>query len=123
VNAAHVITDVLLHPAIEGEASVPPEPAVDGACWLVGPDAASASAGHAGELACFEAGAWIFTAPKDGMRVFDRSTGQHVLFAGGWRRIDAPSEPTGGATIDGEARAAIALMIAALRDAGIYPRD
>ena len=55
------------------------------------------------------------------MRVLDISTGQLLLFRGGWSAAIAPAEPTGGTTVDTEARTAIVGLIAALADAGILP--
>ncbi len=59
--------------------------------------------------------------PRDGLRLLDRSTGQLMLYRGGWTVATAPASPSGGATVDAEARAAIAELIAALADAGILP--
>ena len=119
VNEAHVLTDALLHPAIEGEADAPPAGPEDGECWLVGDTPTGAWAGHAGDFAAFQAGTWIFTPPRDGLRVLDRSTGQDIRFVGEWRRPRAPTLPTGGATADTEARAAVAELVAALIAGGI----
>jgi hypothetical protein len=55
------------------------------------------------------------------MRVFDRGTGQILLYNDGWQRPAAPAEPSGGSTVDTEARAAIASLIAALGEAGVFP--
>jgi hypothetical protein len=121
VNEAHARIDTLLHPAIEGLADDPPGSPVDGECWLVDAAPTGAWLGHAGELACYEAANWIFIVPRDGMQLLDRSTGQLVLYRGGWTMGAAPAAPTGGATVDAEARAAIAELIAALADAGILP--
>jgi hypothetical protein len=123
VNAAHAIADALLHPAVGGTVVAPPANAADGECWLVASDAIEAFAGHDGELACRQAGTWVFAHAHDGMRVFDLSSGQHVLFAGGWRRVDAPVLPVGGATIDTESRTAIAAIVAALRETGILAQS
>ena len=49
----------------------------------------------------------------------DRSTGQDIRYVDGWQRPVAPAEPAGGATVDGEARAAIVALIAALVAGGI----
>ena len=57
------------------------------------------------------------------MRLLDRSTGQLLLFRGGWSVAAAPTAPTGGTTIDSEARSAINSIIAALKDAGVLPQS
>jgi hypothetical protein len=123
VNAGHAVADILLHPAIEGVAAAPPAGALEGESWLVDANATGAFAGQSGKLASLQAGIWVFATPRDGLRMLDRSTGQHVLFAGGWRREDAPAVPDGGTTVDAEARAAIAALIAALRETGIFPQE
>lgn len=122
VNEAHALADALLHAACEGEASAPPPDPAEGQAWLVAPDAEGEWAGQDGKLAAFQSGAWLFAAPDDGMRLFDRATGQVLLYRGGWQRPSPPVEPAGGATVDAEARAAIAQLIAALVEAGIFPR-
>lgn len=119
VNEAHALTDALLHPAVEGEADAPPAAPADGECWLVGDTPTGAWQDHSGELASYQAGTWIFAPPRDGVRVLDRSTGQDIRYRGGWRRPGTPVAPTGGATVDAEARAAIAGLVAALVDAGL----
>jgi hypothetical protein len=121
VNRACALTDLLLHPAVEGEASAPPDPPVEGQCWIVGSPASGAFEGRDGCVAGFAAGSWIFVTPTDGMRVFDRSTGQSVPYIGGWRRETAPVSPRGGSTIDLEARAAIDALIEHLQRTGDLP--
>ncbi len=119
VNEAHALTDALLHAAIEGEADDPPAAPAEGECWLIGNAPTGAWADHAGELACCQAGGWIFAVPRDGVRVLDRSTGQDIRYRSGWQRPATPAAPAGGATVDAEARAAIAGLVAALVDAGL----
>ena len=121
VNEAHSLTDALLHAACEGEAVDPPATPAEGEAWLVGTSATGAWTGEDGRLASYQAGNWLFAAPNDGMRLFDRSTGQLLLYNGGWQRPAAPTAPTGGTTVDAEARAAIADLITALVAGGIFP--
>ena len=121
VNEAHALADILLHPAIEGEADDPPSAPAEGECWLVGATPTGAWADHAGDVAAYQAGGWIFAAPRDGMRVLDRGSGQDIRYVGGWQRPTAPAEPAGGATVDVEARVAIAELIAALVAGGVLP--
>ena len=121
VNEAHARIDALLHAAIEGEVDAPPSSPAAGESWIVGSAPSGSWAGHASELACFTAGTWIFLQPLDGMRVFDRSASQFLLYRGGWSAAASPAEPIGGSTIDTEARLAIAGLTAALTAAGILP--
>jgi len=119
VNEALALTDALLHPAIEGEADVPPPAPAEGECWLVAATPSGAWAGQAGRLACLAAGNWLFATPRDGLRVLDRASGQEIRFRNGWQRPATPTEPTGGTTVDAEARAAIAELVAALVAGGL----
>ncbi len=122
VNEAHALVDALLHAAVEGEADDPPATPVEGESWLVGATPTSAWADQAGRLASFQAGAWLFVEPREGMRVHDLSTGQSLLFRGGWQRPATPSAPAGGSTVDNEARAAIAELVDILVASGILPQ-
>ncbi|HYD23531.1 MAG TPA: DUF2793 domain-containing protein [Croceibacterium sp.] len=119
VNEAHALTDALLHPAIEGEADAPPATPANGETWLVGDAPTGAWADHAGCLASYQADTWVFAVPRDGMRVLDRAAGQDICFRGGWQRAVTPAVPSGGTTVDGEARTAIAGLVAALVAGGI----
>lgn len=121
VNEAHALADALLHAACEGEATDPPVDPADGEAWLVASGATGEWAGEDGKLAARQAGNWLFVAPNDGMRLFDRATGQVLLFNGGWQRPAAPALPGGGSVIDTEARTAIAGLVTALVGAGVLP--
>jgi hypothetical protein len=121
VNEAHALTDALLHCAIEGEAGHPPEAPSDGECWLVSSPAAGEWAGHEGSIACRQAGLWLFIIPRDGMRIFNRSAAQDMRYCGGWHAPVTPASPSGGTTIDAEARAAIDALIETMQTAGFIP--
>ncbi|MGX7893999.1 DUF2793 domain-containing protein [Tsuneonella sp. HG222] len=123
VNEAHVLADALLHAACEGTATIPPAAPADGETWIVGEDAEGAWTGEEGKLAAWQAGTWLFLAPRDGMRLFDASSGQILLYRDGWQRPAAPDLPTGGTTVDAEVRAALSGLIAALLEAGIRAED
>lgn len=123
VNEALSRVDALLHPVVEGEADTPPASPAAGECWLVGASPTGIWSGHAAALACFTAGVWIFSEPREGMRVFDSSAGQSLLYRGGWAAATTPAEPIGGTTIDAEARTAITGLITALAAAGILPES
>ncbi|MBU6267591.1 MAG: DUF2793 domain-containing protein [Sphingomonadales bacterium] len=120
VNEAHVLVDALLHCVVEGVATVPPAAPIDGTAWLVGATPTGAWAGQAGKIAARQAGNWLFILPRDGLRVMDRSTGQDTRYLGGWQRPTRPGLPSGGATIDNEARVAISQLVSALSIAGIF---
>lgn len=120
VNEALSRADLLLHCAIEGEAAAPPAAPVAGQVWLVAASPSGAFAGHIGALAGWTTDGWRFVLPRDGVRVFDRSSDAFRLFNGAWRRQVAPTAPSGGTTIDAEVRAAIALLVDKLVDAGVF---
>lgn len=123
VNESLAIADSLMHCAIEAVADTPPASPEDGLGWLVGPAPTGDWTGKGGHLAFRQAGNWIYLAPRDGLRVLDRSNGQERVFHAGWKAPLAPSVPEGGAVIDTEARAALAAVISALREARILPQS
>ena len=123
VNAALSRCDALLHPVVEGEIAVPPADPAEDQCWLVSSAASDAFAGREGDLAIRQAGEWIFVAPRDGLRVFDRSTSQFLLYVGTWRREPAVAAPSDGQTVDVEARFAIGQLIGVLKRCGILADD
>ena len=120
VNEAYSRIDALMHGAIEDMANDPPAAPVDGTSWLVDTAPTGSWTGHSGMVASRQGGNWLFTPPCDGMRLFNRATGQEVRFAGSWRYANRPASPSGGSTIDSEARVAILQLIDALVTAGIF---
>ena len=123
VNEAHARTDALLHCAIEGEAAAPPTTPVEGTNWLVAASPTGAWAGQTGKIACRQAGNWLFVVPRDGMILLNRANGQQRRYFASWLAPSAPAAPSGGATVDAEARTAIGALIAALRTAGVFPQS
>lgn len=83
VNESLARIDALLHCAVEGVAAEPPGEPAEGECWVVADTPSGAWAGRGGELAAWQAGAWLFVAPRAGMRVFDRAGGHFRLYREG----------------------------------------
>jgi hypothetical protein len=119
-------------------ASVPVTPTL-GQGWIVGTSPTGAWAGHAGALAVWTAGGWRFAAPFEGMTawsladsmVFRRAgsswlagvlTGKSLSLDGVQvvgARATAIAAPSGGTTVDAEARSTISTILAMLRTHGL----
>jgi hypothetical protein len=139
-NEAIAGIDVALHPAVEG-APIDAPPAVPGIgqCWLVGANPNGTWVGKAGRIACWTSNGWRFVQPQPGMAVWDQTNGWERRWTGsGWSggelsvtaikvagvqvvgtRQPAVPSPSGGSTIDVEARAALAAVTVALRSHGL----
>jgi hypothetical protein len=121
VNEALALTDALMHCVVEGQSTSPPTEPADGTVWLVASGASGDWTGHDCEIACRQGGNWLFVTPVAGMRALNRSSGQSQYFSNSWIAATIPLEPIGGSTVDVEARAAIAGLVAALRSATVFP--
>lgn len=121
VNEALARIDLLVHACVVDEASQPPSSPEPGQCWLVGAGATGSWSGATGHVAGWSGDAWQFAAPRPGMAIWNSSARQRLFHDGSWRRPASPATPTGGTTVDSEARAAIAALIASLGQAGILP--
>jgi hypothetical protein len=121
VNEAHARADMLLHLAIIGESNDPPASPQEGECWLVGSSPSGDWSGQAGAIAGRQSGNWLFVTPRNGMAVLDQSAGQVIRYVDGWMAADPVAEPSGGAVVDDEARAAISGLVSALVAGGILP--
>lgn len=139
-NESLAAIDALLHAAVEGVGDeTPPATPGEGRSWIIGANPTGAWAGQPHTLASWTEGGWRFAAAVAGMRATVRATGIEAAWDGAaWRqgevralrllvggeqvvgaRGSAIADPAGGATIDGEARAAVAAVIAALRTHGL----
>lgn len=139
-NEALTRIDVLLHGAVESaDEHMPPVSPEIGACWIVAAGASGAWEGQEGVLACWTEGGWRFVAPRAGLSLWvaDRSHAmQHDgeswqnaavrddgFYVGDARVVGAPAaaiaDPSGGATVDMEARSALAAILGALRTHGL----
>ena len=105
---------------VEGEVQAPPASPSAGQAWLVGDAPTGAFAGHAAAIAGWTGSGWRFVEAGDGLCVFDKSAGCVRRFAETWQSFIAPLPPTGGTTIDVEARAAIVNIMERLVEAGVF---
>lgn len=120
LNQALAMIDGILRFAVEETASSPPPSPAEGTCYRIAEAAEGEWAGKDNFLALRLAGVWHYVQPADGMQVFDRQTRQFILYDGIWVDPTLPADPTGGSVIDIEARASIAQLLLALRNAGIF---
>ncbi len=139
-NEALALVDLAVAAAVQAAgANDPPATPTAGQCWIVGDAPTGAWVGHAGALAGWTGGGWRFLAVPEGMPVWVRAEGLWArrgdsswiigdlpassVRVGGVQvlgsRQDAIADPTGGSTIDGEARSALVSILAALRNHGL----
>ena len=90
-NEAIQALDALVQASVESRSlSAPPASPLEGECWLVPTGATGAWAGHAGELASFQAGAWLFLDPAPGWQVYCRADQALLVFDGAlWQPLAA----------------------------------
>ena len=134
------VLDVLVAATVEGPtlATPPATPAISN-CYVVGSGPSGAWSGQAQQLGAYTSGGWRFFAPRVGMGVYVASSGSTAVFGGaswevgtlkgsqlvvdGLKVVDsrgaAISAPTAGSTVDAEARTAIGLILAAIRQHGL----
>jgi uncharacterized protein DUF2793 len=139
-NEALVRIDAALNPAVEeGPRSEPPAEPEPGQCWIAAAGASGEWEGRDGMLALWTEGGWRFVAPAPGTSAWNKAASVPLLWDGtqwhegdlscarlivggvqvvGPRQAGVPS-PSGGTIIDGEARAAINALIAALMSHGL----
>ncbi len=120
-NEALLLIDQLAQPmAVAAAATVPPASPVSGDAWLLGAAPTGAWAGQPLALAIASDGGWRFVQLPVGSRVQVGAAGAlWQRSASGWQPPATVAVPSGGATIDAGARAAIAAIIDVLRATGI----
>ena len=119
VNEALLRADLALHCTVEGEVAVPPSTPLPGQAWLIAVNPSGAFAGHASAIAGYSAGGWRFIAAQTGLRVYDKASVCFRHYTDAWQRCVTPATPSGGTTIDQEARTAIGNILEKLIAAGI----
>ena len=139
-NEAVQLLDLVVAAAVqEGARTEAPDAPQVGATYIVGAGATGAWAGQDQCLAGYTAGGWRYIVPQDGMLAYVVSSSVWAVFrAGAWEigairgesllvggeqvvgaRAPAIPEPSGGSTVDSEARATVAQVLAALRAHGL----
>ncbi len=139
-NEALTRLDLAVHAAVEeGPLSTPPPAPQVGQSWIVASGAIGDWSGKDGQIAGWTEGGWRFILPQPGMTTWNKADGLWLHWTGsGWslgewpvarvmvggqqivgeRQPTVPS-PSGGTTIDQEARAAIDSLIATLMSHGL----
>lgn len=139
-NEALAALDAALHPCVEAAPlATPPADPETGQSWIVGAGATGAWSGFEDSLACWTASGWRFVAPIPGMLAWNIDIGCWLHWSGtAWSggelpaaalviageqvvgpRLDTVPSPSGGTTIDAEARSAIDALIVTLRSHGL----
>lgn len=99
-NEALLKLDVLTQLSVQALSAAPPSSPVEGAVYLVAPEASGAFAGHDGDIAQWRDGLWNMMAPRHGWQAFVEAEGRVHLFdatRGRWRPVMALSA-SGAAT-------------------------
>jgi len=89
VNEALLVLDSLVFLALlDRSLSAPPGSPAEGARYLVAASPSGAWAGHAGDIAAFQDGGWVFLTPRLGWRAVVLDEGAEILFDGvRWRPV------------------------------------
>jgi len=120
-NEALTLLDALIHAAVEdGPLATPPASPDEGECWIVGAAPTAAWAGQDNAIAIRTGGGWRFVPPREGMQATRLTDGARLRFAEGeWSPPGGVMAPSGGSTIDSEARTAISTLILHLAAQGL----
>lgn len=120
-NEALILLDALIHAAVEaGPLAAPPSSPVDGQCWIVGATPTGAWAGQGNAIAIRAGGGWRFAPGRAGMRATRLTDGARLRFDGAaWIAPETIAPPSGGSTIDAEARSTLSTLILHLAAQGL----
>ncbi|MBO9574510.1 MAG: DUF2793 domain-containing protein [Sphingobium sp.] len=139
-NEALLLLDIASQPVAQSaDLTVPPASPELGQCWIVAPSATGDWSGMDGALGGWTGSGWRFAAPSAGWRAWVVDRGRTMRFDGsGWVdenvrddgyfvagervlavRQAAIASPSGGATVDSEARSALGAILAMLRAHGL----
>ncbi|MFM9978882.1 MAG: DUF2793 domain-containing protein [Sphingomonadaceae bacterium] len=140
-NEALAVADIAVQAVVVAVAptTVPTAPVI-GQCWIVNDTPTGAWAGQSGAIACWTSAGWRFLAPFEGLMAWSLADGVMVRWtASGWaigaltaatlsvggERVIAARQPrvpapSGGGTVDNEARAALGALIAGLEAHGLF---
>lgn len=139
-NLSLEILDIVVGAAVEEPPrSAPPADAVSGSCYITSDAPTGDWAGKPHCVATLGSSGWSFVPAVDGMTAYVRSSDAWALRrAGAWEigilrgasvaiggkqvvgsRAAPIAAPSGGTTVDGEARSAIGAILAALRTHGL----
>ncbi|WP_052951751.1 DUF2793 domain-containing protein [Devosia soli] len=90
-NEALQRLDLLVQASVEAATiTAPPASPMEAEAWIVPAGATGAWAGHASEIAAWQAGAWMFYDPAAGWLIFEKATGTLKVFSGtAWIAIAA----------------------------------
>lgn len=119
-NQAISLVDALGSNCVVSSAHTPPAAPIDGECYRVSAPGENDWFGHDDEIAVRIGGTWHFVTPYVGMAVFDRAADTLIHYKAGWNAAVEPLAPSGGTTVDLEARAALSELIEALRNLGVF---
>ena len=139
-NEALVRLDAIVQASVSAVGlDTPPADPAPGQSWITGDAPSGAWSGQARALASWTTGGWRFVAPREGMAVWNGAQACVVRYRdAAWRsgelrgaqvvidgtvvlrqRQPAIAAPTGGATVDIEARQALSAILAMLRSHGL----
>ena len=139
-NEALLTLDFLVGGTIApGTWTAPPAAPIDGQWYRVGVGATGEWAGQDGRIAALTPGGWRYLMPVEGLALVEQGSGLTAAWrSGAWEvgieraaevrvggikvvggQTAAIADPSGGGTVDAEARTCLAAVLAALRGHGL----